>query len=140
MRSVEDAVDIEFFIPPMRDKTRHHVISRGQSPDFYRPEDLRDKGHGNTAWVEEFQRIVVGLFWARGKLVPYAFRTPDGSIRSLDAGCIKMMLNRPNPGLLLECNQFGYIDAAQPSEYLLGLYGPMRVSLVKRIHEATAED
>lgn len=140
MRSVEDAVDIGVYIPPMPDKTKHHVISRGQHPDFYRPDDLRDKGEGKTAWVDTFEKNLVALFWATGEPVPFVFRTPDGTIRSLDAGCIKMLLNRRPPDVEIECDRDGFIDSVRPSQRLLDLYAPMQAMLVKRVHEATAED
>lgn len=140
MRTVEDAVELGFFIPPMPDRTRHHVISRGEIPYFYRPENLRDKGQGKTAWVDLFEKMVVALFWATGEAVPYAFRTPDGTVRSLDAGCIKMLLNRQPPDLAIECDRHGFIERVRPSQKLLNLYAPMRPVLVRRIHEASAED
>lgn len=140
MRSVEDAVDIGVYIPPMPDGKSHHVISRGQIPYFYRPEDLRDKGQGKTAWGDVFEKMVVALFWVTGEPVPYAFRTPDGTVRSLDAGCIKMLLNRQPPDLTIECDRNGFIESVQPSQKLLDLYSPMQSVLVRRVHEATAED
>jgi hypothetical protein len=104
MRSNDEAKEIGVFIPRMPDRGRHHVFSRGQTPDFYRPEDLRDKGPGKTAWVDAFEKILVGLYWTLDGPVPYAFRTPDGMIRSLDAGCIKMLLNREPPAIELICD------------------------------------
>jgi hypothetical protein len=62
MRSVDEVVEIGVFIPSMPDKGQHHVISRGQKPVFYRPEGLRDKGPGKTAWVDAFEKILVGLY------------------------------------------------------------------------------
>jgi hypothetical protein len=107
MKSIDDAEEIGFFIPPMPQPGRHHVISKGRNPDFYRPEDLRDKGPGKTAWVDAFEKLLVGLYWTLDRPVPYAFRTPDGAIRSLDAGCIKMLLNRQPPGIELIYDEEG---------------------------------
>lgn len=140
MKTVDDAEEVGFFIPPMPPEAgHHHVISRGQKPDFYRPHDLRDKGPGKTAWVDAFEKILVGLYWALNKPVPYAFRTPDGTIRSLDAGCIKMLLNRQPPAIDLICDQEGYIDYVRPAAAMLELYQPIKGKLIKRIVDAVSE-
>ena len=140
MNSIDDAVEIEFYIPAMPDQKSHHVISRGQYPDFYRPEDLRDKGMGKTSWVDAFEKMFVGLYWALGGPVPYAFRTPDNKIRSLDAGCIKMLLNRKPPELLLNCGAQGFISSLVPSDVMLERYQVMRAILEKRVRDARPED
>ncbi|MDR5654907.1 hypothetical protein [Ruixingdingia sedimenti] len=138
MKSVADAVDIPFFIPPMNDGKSHHVISRGKTPKFYRPEDLGDIGQGNTLWVHAFERLLTGLYLALGGPVPYCFVTPDGNIRSLDGGCIKMMLNRTPPDILLNVGADGYISSARPSERLLELFGPIQERLKDEILSAKA--
>lgn len=140
MRNVDDAVEIHTFIPPMQNGGAHHVISRGQRPDFYRPEELRDKGPGLTGWVDEFQKKLVGLYWVLGADVPYAFRTPDGTLRSLDAGCIKMMFNRHPPDIEIEVDNAGFVDRVRPSLKLLELYAPLRERLLKQFTDATAND
>jgi hypothetical protein len=136
MKNVEDAVAINFYIPPMPQPGRHHVISRGQNPDFYRPEVLRDKGLGKTAWVDAFEKILMGLYWLLDAPVPYAFRTPDGSVRSLDAGCIKMLLNRITPEVELLCDVNGYIEAVRPAAAMIERYEPIKGKLMKRIIDA----
>ena len=139
MKNVADAVQIPFFIPPMNDGKAHHVISRGKNPKFYRPEDLRDIGQGNTRWVHAFERILVGLYLALDTPVPYCFLTPDGQVRSLDAGCIKMMLNRNPPDVLLNLGADGYISTVEPSERLMTLFGPMHDRLKAEILSAATE-
>lgn len=136
MRSVDEAVEIPFYIPPMDDGKSHHVISWGQRPKFYRPQDLRDKGIGKTAWVDAFEKILVGLHWALDGPVPYAFKTPDGQIRSLDAGCIKMLMNRKTPALILNCDPEGYISSVVPIQVMLDRYAPLRARLVARVVDA----
>jgi hypothetical protein len=140
MKPINDAVALEVYVPAMPDKGAHHVISRGQKPYFYRIEDLRDHGPGHTAWVEAFQKLIVGLHWVLGKPVPYVFRTPDGTIRSLDAGCIKMLLNRKEPDLAINCDHEGFIDSVVPSDRLLDLYQPIRHRLEKQYQEAGPDD
>ena len=138
MKSVADAVEIPFFIPPMNDGKSHHVISKGKVPKFYRPEDLRDIGQGNTSWVHAFEKILVGLHLALDAPVPYCFHTPDGEVRSLDAGCIKMMLNRNPPDIILNVGEDGNIFTVEPSEGLMKLFDPMHDRLKVEILSATA--
>ncbi|HCX32438.1 MAG TPA: hypothetical protein DHV08_02040 [Rhodocyclaceae bacterium] len=140
MKSVADAVDISFFIPPMNDGKSHHVISKGQWPKFYRPEDLRDIGSGKTLWVDTFEKIFVGLFLALDAPVPYAFRTPDGKIRSLDAGCMKMLVNRNPPELQFNLGSEGFISTVVPSDALLNRYVLLHSKLRARIVDAEPSD
>ena len=141
MNSINDLPQIEFFIPAMakrETKESHHVISRGQNPDFYKREELRDKGTGKTAWVDAFEKILVGLYIASGEAVPYAFKTPDGVIRSLDAGCIKMLLNRGDTEIEIISDSSGFIDRVRPGRAMLERYEPIKDRLVKAVREAQA--
>jgi hypothetical protein len=140
MKSVDDAVEIPFFIPPMNDGKSHHVISKGQSPKFYRPHDLKDIGTGKTIWVDAFEKMFVGLFLALDAPVPYAFRTPDGRIRSLDAGCMKMLVNRSPPELQFNLGSENYISSVVPSDVLLGRYTMINAKLRERIINAGPSD
>ncbi|MBR0761562.1 hypothetical protein [Bradyrhizobium japonicum] len=139
MQNIDEAEEIGIYIPKMPGSKEHHVISKGQRPRFYRPEDLGDTGQGKTLWVDAFEKILVGLHWTLGMPVPYAFRTPDGTIRSLDAGCIKMLLNRTPPELILNCDADGFIQSVAPTSELLNRYQPIKVSLIKRIVDASPE-
>jgi hypothetical protein len=140
MKSVSEAVDIPFFIPPMSDGKSHHVASRGQNPEFYRPEDLRDIGTGKTLWVDTFEKLLVGLYLALEGPVPYAFKTPDGRIRSLDAGCLKMMINRTPPELHLNLGTGNYISTVAPSDILLARYSLIQEKLRDRVVNAKPND
>lgn len=139
MKSIDEAEDLGVFIPPMPESGNHHVISRGKTPRFYRPQDLKDVGPGNTPWVRAFEEILVGLYWTLDQPVPYAFRTPDGAIRSLDAGCIKMLLNRTPPEITVSCYPDGFIETVVPDKIMLDGYAPMKALLVKRIADASPE-
>ena len=138
MKIIDDAVEIPFFIPPTNDVDSHHVISRGQKPKFHRAQDLLDKGQGKTLWVDQFEKILVGLYLALDAPVPYCFFTPDGQIRSLDAGCLKWMLNRNPPDILLNIGAEGYISTVRPSEQLMNRYAPIHERLRNKILSAKA--
>lgn len=140
MRNVSDAPTINYFVPPMPSGQSHHVISRGQSPKFYRPEDLKDKGPGRTPWVIAFEEIIIGLYLTLVGPVPYAFRTPDGKLRSLDAGCVKMILNRTPPELIITPGGDGYISSVSPSPELLARYSGREEELRRRVLDATSAE
>ena len=140
MRDVKDAHVIPYYIPPMPKPGSHHVISRGQRPDFYQPEQLQDTGIAKTGWVDAFEKLVVGLYWTLDAPVPYAFRTPDAVIRSLDAGCIKFLCNRKPAELCLILDDQGYIDAVVPTKPLLDRYSRLRSRLMTRIRTAGPDE
>lgn len=126
MNSISNLETLDLAIPPTpRGKYKHHPISQGQKPDFYKPEDLKDTGQAQTGWLHFFETILVGLYWRLGRLgrpVPYAFRTWDGTIRSLDAGCLKFLENRSPKEVIFHVDTLGYIDSVEPSAELLKRY------------------
>ena len=119
---------------------KFHPISRSQNPDRYKPSDLRDTGEAQTAWLKFFEEILVGLYWKYDQPVPFLFRTADGTVRSLDAGCIKWLLNRTPPEVSLHCDQAGVIDAVTPSLGLLKRYEEERKSLVARLSKKSLDN
>ena len=98
-----------------------HPISRG-APKFHKLEALSDWGEGKTPRTEFFERILVGMFLRLGRAVPYAFDTIDGEIRSLDAGCIKFLLNRRVPEIAVSCNSAGEVASVTPLTILINRY------------------
>jgi hypothetical protein len=116
---------------------KFHPISRSQSPDRYRPSDLRDTGEAQTPWLKFFEEILVGLYWKYDKPVPFVFRTADGTVRSLDAGCVKWLLNRKPAEVTLHCDRKGVIDAVSPSPALLSRHEAEREALVARLSKKT---
>jgi len=140
VQSVDEIHEIKFYVPAMPQGGQHHVISRGQKPKFYRKQDLKDIGEGKTVWVDTFEKQLTGLYFSLGSPVPYAFRMPDGLIRSLDAGCIKMLLNRNPPDIELEFDAAGFIETARPSHRLLELYLPLKEKLMHRVKTASSSD
>jgi hypothetical protein len=134
MNSINGLETLPFSIPELpKGPYTHHPVSRGQRPDFYRPEDLKDVGEAKTGWVDFFEKILAGLFWKLDRPVPYAFRTYDGIIRSLDAGCLKFLANRKPPEVTFNLDSMGFIDAVAPSEKLLERYALMKTTLLKRL-------
>lgn len=110
-----------------------HPISRSSKPDRYRPKDLRDTGSAQTDWLRFFEEILLGIFWKYGEPVPYVFRTADGTVRSLDAGCIKWLLNRNPAELELHLDAVGIINAVAPAPILQQRYQHRKNELVARV-------
>ena len=98
-----------------------HPISRGV-PKFHKLAALSDRIEGRTPRTELFERILVGMFLRLGRSVPYAFYTSDGEIRSLDAGCIKFLLNRKSPEIAVICDSEGEITSVTPLPILVDRY------------------
>jgi hypothetical protein len=94
-----------------------HPICKGQAPLFYKK--ISDTAEGKTSRTHFFEKNLVGLYLALGRPVPYAFRTQDGSVRSLDAGCVKFLCNRRVPEAELIRDAEGYIVAVRPLAPLL---------------------
>jgi hypothetical protein len=74
------------------------------------------------------------MFRKLNRPVPYAFRTWDGEIRSLDAGCLKFLANRVPPEVVFHCDALGFIDSVEPSTKLLGRYSAIKDALIKRLN------
>lgn len=119
---------------------KFHPISRSQKPDRYKPSDLRDSGEAQTPWLKFFEEILVGLYWKYDRPVPFVFRTADGTVRSLDAGCIKWLLNRKPAEVGLRCDQAGVIEGVTPSLQLLSRYQAEREALVARLSNKSLDN
>jgi hypothetical protein len=119
---------------------KFHPISRSQNPKRYKVDELRDTGEAKTAWLTFFEEILVGLYWKYDGPVLFVFRTADGTVRSLDAGCVKWLLNRTPPEVILHCDQTGVIEAVTPSPVLLSRYESDREALVGRLSSKPAAD
>jgi hypothetical protein len=84
--------------------------------------------HARTNW---FERILFAI-WREidSKPVPFAFRTADGVIRSMDAGCLGFLLNRAQPELVVQRNpDTEEIVAVEPTERLRIRYEQPEASL-----------
>ena len=94
---------------------------------------MGDTGVAETPWLLFFEEILMGIYWKTGKPVPYVFKTANGKIRSLDAGCIKWMLNRRPPELKTVLDEDRYIVAVIPSPEMIVRNVERREELVARL-------
>ena len=83
----------------------------------YRPHELlkRELSQPRTIW---FSEQLKSICWDLGRAVPYAFRTNDGTPRSLDAGCLGHLLNRDRPEFRANLDADGFIEFVELIEPL----------------------
>lgn len=73
------------------------------------------------------------MIWKEtGRSVPYAFKSRDGAIRSLDAGCLGHLYNRTPPEIGLELDDERYIVAVHPTSALIELCDKIPVDALRR--------
>lgn len=120
---VDGLVTLPIAIPEYRGS---HPFSKGMRIQKYRAETLRKVGYpkdpSRTDW---FGQRLVTLCRKLGKPVPYAFRTLDGTPRSLDAGCVGFLYkpgfgNQPLIDLITD--REGWIVAVKPTDRLIRRY------------------
>ncbi|MER9171188.1 HNH endonuclease [Mesorhizobium australicum] len=114
-------------------KEPSHPFSRGQDPEFYTPETLRDTALGRTGRTSFFEQIFAGLYWKLEGPVPYAFITSDGAVRSMDAGCIKFLASRESGEIEFQLGPNRVILAASPGPVLLERYTRIREKLIRDV-------
>lgn len=107
-------------------------ISHG-TPDLYLEEDFRKVATIKQPRTDEFEKRLVGLWWRTGEPVPFVFKTADGAIRSLDAGCIGFLLNRPKPEISVIKDGQGYVTAVIPISPLAERHFVTRDKLVAAV-------
>jgi hypothetical protein len=92
-----------------------HPFSRGARVQVYRVEDLGNKrpsGSDRTTW---FAHQLIAIAERAGGTVPYAFKTADGQVRSLDAGCLGFLLFSKPPLVEVYTDANGFITAVRPT-------------------------
>ncbi|TKD51847.1 hypothetical protein [Sphingomonas baiyangensis] len=108
-------------------------ISWGSSPELYSADALKKvatRKHGRT---DEFEKRLMGIWWALGRPVPYLFKTADGVLRSLDAGCLGFLLNRERPEIDV-IEKDGYVSAVTPIGDLTVRYELVRDRLIAEVN------
>ncbi len=104
-----------------------HPFSK--SPPFrkYRPDELR-KQQSNLPRTIWFSEQLKAVYRDLGRAVPYAFRTDDGTPRSMDAGCLGHLLNRERPEFRANLDPDGFIETVELIESPGGHDRPLSVS------------
>lgn len=86
-----------------------HPFSRGENISKYKVEELGHQIQTRTPRTEIFIKVLKKIWLKNGRQpVPYAFKTQDGTIRSLDAGCLSYFINETKE-LRVILDDSGYI-------------------------------
>jgi hypothetical protein len=111
-----------------------HPFSSGVSIEVYGLEELKKKSvtkHARTDW---FERRLFAIWREIDKPVPYAFRTADGVIRSMDAGCLGFLFNRARPELIAQTDlNTGEMTAVEPAGPFRTRYERLEASLREEV-------
>ncbi len=84
-------------------------------PTKYRVSDLKKTEiGGSTPRTREFERELLRIWQETQDAIPFAFKTADGVVRSLDAGCLGFLASRNPPAIEFELKD-GYIDKVFPA-------------------------
>ncbi len=107
-------------------------FSRGLRPEEYTLGGLKKVSAASTARTDAFRKYVLAIEEIIGAPVPYVFRTVDGAIRSLDAGCLGYCINRSEPYFKPLINERGFIEAIE-STPACNAYLPLIPKLVDEL-------
>jgi hypothetical protein len=108
-------------------------ISWGSNPEIYTADGLKKVAIEKHARTDEFEKRLMGIWWTlQCQPVPYIFRTSDGVLRSLDAGCLGFLSNRWKPEIEL-IEHDGYVHHVVPCGALAQRYEAIRSKLVSAV-------
>lgn len=82
---------------------------------LYRRTELGVASSGQMDRTMEFRDRLLGIWTVINGPIPYAFRTFDGAIRSLDAGCMGMLSRGSDAILSFDEDEDGHIRAVRLS-------------------------
>lgn len=94
---------------------RSSPFNSGSRVQRYRPKDLKDVEASRTDRTRFFEETLVRLYNETRRDIPFLFKTADGDLRSLDAGCLGFLYNRPDPDVVFRLDDEGYIRSVRPS-------------------------
>lgn len=83
---------------------------------------LKEGAETKSSRTDFFEKKLLAVSTVIGGPVPYAFRTLDGDLRSLDAGCLGHLTNKPEPELALHRDDAGFVVAVVPLKPLVSRY------------------
>jgi len=75
---------------------RSSPFNSGPRFQRYRPKDLKDVEASRTDRTRFFEETLVRLYNETRRDIPFLFKTADDDLRSLDAGCLGFLYNRPD--------------------------------------------
>ena len=106
-------------------------FSWGDVPELYTVDGLKKVAVTKHLRIDEFEKRVIAIWWASGEAsVPFIFRTADGTIRSLDAGCVGFLVNRWQTDCDVVEDASGYVTAIVPTQSMVSRYEPIKDRLM----------
>jgi hypothetical protein len=99
-----------------------HPFCRGARVQVYRRQDLGNNVPSSLDRTKWFVQQLLNISRKTGGSVPYAFKTADGEVRSLDAGCLGFLLSTEPPLIEVSTDKLGYITAVTPTPEMLRRY------------------
>lgn len=118
-----------------------NIFNIGGKIERYKPETLGHTSNRKTPRTDAFEKELLGIWLTIGRRpVPYAFRTANGDQRSMDAGCLVVLLKSDPAELRAILDEEGYIVAVEPLGPLLARYKDLvEANLHKRVAAGEAE-
>ena len=89
-----------------------------------------EKSGSKLARTDFFEKKLLALALLLRRPVPYAFRTADGQARSLDAGCLGFLANKPEPDIDFVRDESDFVIAVEPLAPLMSRYAAIADRLV----------
>lgn len=114
-------------------------FSTGLPIKKYRVDDLKKARDEKTPRTHWFEQHLLAIWKAIEKPVPYAFRTHDGVVRSLDAGCLGYLLNLSKPELRTICDDDDYIIGVEPLDRLARRYLDIEYRLLAAVRPSSGD-
>ena len=116
---------------------KHSIPFSYASHVKYRPKELKCEERSTSARTGEFKKRLLALWWLNDEQpVPYAFRIADGSVRSMDAGCLGMLSLKANPEISFSLDTDGHIVAVSPAPATLAAWVEYKELLLKQVQPA----
>jgi len=117
------AVELRINIPSFDGAS--HPFSKGKIPEIYTLEGLKKVSKSDTNRTDWFLKRLCTIWEIVDGPVPFYFRTNNGDLRSLDAGCVGYLVNSKPPRLTVKIGPNGFISSVEPTEAALTLSRPL---------------
>lgn len=132
--SLEELAQLATFLVSLPECGSHSVPFSFASHVKYRPDELKCEERTTSNRTGEFKKRLMALWWLNEeKPVPYAFRIADGSVRSMDAGCLGMLSLKKESELEFVLNADGYICAVSPAASVIASWADYKTLLLKQV-------
>jgi hypothetical protein len=113
-------------------------FSSGKDIDLYTEQGLKKQTKEKLPRNDWFEKRLLGIRGVIGGPIPYAFRTKNGELRSMDAGCLGFLFNRPQPEVELRKGSDGFVTEVELVGDLLTKYNDIEWRLIAEVRNSAA--